>query len=605
MKAAVAVVAAVLFGMLAPAMAPATAGIVIACGTTITSDTTLSTDVGPCPLDGVIVGADNLTLDLNGHRIFGTAGTGDGGGVVVRQRQGVTVRNGTVSDFDGGVVIVGGSANTVSGITAVNNIGASAGHPPAPATNYSDGILIQASSGNRILGNHVENNGPLSGIGLIPGDSDHPSFPPGPVTNNLVQGNTVINNVACRLGPFCDNDGIRIEPGAGPGNRILRNTVTGNGLDGIALFNGVTRNIVAYNTVNNNGFQGAAPGDGLRIFGSDNVVKDNTANGNNAGGVSVGARTGGGTANPPNGRLNRLIGNRAAGNGVFDLWDSIADCDQNLWSHNQGVTVFPFCTLEKSVPPPADFTGDGRTDVSVYRPGSGAWFVQGGATLLWGTTGDIPVPADYDGDATTDIAVFRPSTGQWFINGINSVFWGTSGDIPVPADYDGDGDDDLAVFRPSTGVWFVEGGLAVAWGTAGDIPVPGDYDGDRSADVAVFRPSTGVWFVEGGPTLAWGTAGDIPVPGDYDGDGTTDPAVFRPSSGVWLVEGGPTAAFGTAGDIPVPGDYDRDGDTDFAVFRPATGVWFVQGGTTTAWGTAGDVPLPLPDAIRRFFFPPL
>jgi hypothetical protein len=95
------------------------------------------------------------------------------------------------------------------------------------------------------------------------------------------------------------------------------------------------------------------------------------------------------------------------------------------------------------------------------------------------------------------------------------------------------------------------------------------------------------------------------VPGDYDGDGDTDIAVFRPSAGVWFVQGGPTVAFGTNGDIPVPGDYDGDGDTDIAVFRPSAGVWFVMGGPTVAFGASGDVPLPLPDAIRRFFFPPL
>ena len=30
--------------------------------------------------------------------------------------------------------------------------------------------------------------------------------------------------------------------------------------------------------------------------------------------------------------------------------------------------------------------------------------------------GDQAVPGDYDGDNKTDIAIFRPSAGQWWIN---------------------------------------------------------------------------------------------------------------------------------------------------------------------------------------------
>ena len=114
-----------------------------------------------------------------------------------------------------------------------------------------------------------------------------------------------------------------------------------------------------------------------------------------------------------------------------------------------------------------------------------------------GGSADKP-PADFDGNGTTDISVFRPATGSWFVRNGTSAAWGTSGDIPVPADYDGNGTADIAVFRPSSGTWFVQNGIAAAWGTSGDIPVPGDYDGNGSADIAVFRPSSGTWFVRNG-----------------------------------------------------------------------------------------------------------
>jgi hypothetical protein len=277
----------------------------------------------------------------------------------------------------------------------------------------------------------------------------------------------------------------------------------------------------------------------------------------------------------------------------------------------------------------ADFDGDHRTDVSVFRPSGGSWFVHqssgGDTSQVYGAFGDIPVPADYDGDGKNDLAIFRPATGLWSIHNSTAapadtaLTYGINADVPVPADYDGDGKADVAVFRRSTGAWFIHqstngADVAVTFGVSEDIPVVGDYDGDGKTDIAVFRPSSGTWFVHkssGGDTaLAYGASTDAPVPGDYDGDGKTDIAIFRSSTGLWSIHnsGGSPAdtalTYGITGDVPVPGDYDGDGKADVGVFRPDYGGWYYRNSSTgtdvaLTFGVSGDGALPLPAAIRR------
>jgi hypothetical protein len=268
-----------------------------------------------------------------------------------------------------------------------------------------------------------------------------------------------------------------------------------------------------------------------------------------------------------------------------------------------------------------DYDGDGREDVSVFRPSNGIWYIlQSGtgsfSTAAFGQSGDLIAPADFDGDGKTDFCVFRPSNGVWYrLNSSNNAFsaaqFGANGDLPVAGDFDADGRADIAVFRPNSGVWYRSNSsnnqlVTIQFGTNGDKPQVGDFDGDGKTDIAVFRPTNGTWYLlrsTNGTLFStqFGMIGDVATTADYDGDGKADLAVFRPSNGVWYRLNSSnnqfiTRQFGQNGDIPAAADYDGDGKADIGVFRPSNGIWYLLGSTAdfTAqqFGTGGDVSTP-------------
>ncbi len=318
------------------------------------------------------------------------------------------------------------------------------------------------------------------------------------------------------------------------------------------------------------------------------------------------------TASSPAGAVYTHTFNQA---GTFNYF-----CSPHCFNAMTGVVVVNAVTVQHAVN--SDFDGDRKTDVSIFRPSDGGWYIlqstnNGFRSQAFGNSTDRRAPADYDGDGKTDVAVFRPSEGTFYIlqssnGGFRAVQFGTNGDVPMPGDYDNDGKADIAVFRPSGGAWYRLNSsngafVAVAWGASTDKPVLGDFDGDSKTDLAVFRPSEGSWYIlqssnNGFRGQQFGASVDTPVAADYDGDNKADVAVFRPEAGAWYISQSSNNAFrshqfGISTDRPVAADYDGDGKADVAVFRPAEGTFYILQSTNNGvrgqqWGTNGDLPAP-------------
>ncbi|HVE59696.1 MAG TPA: FG-GAP-like repeat-containing protein, partial [Pyrinomonadaceae bacterium] len=99
-----------------------------------------------------------------------------------------------------------------------------------------------------------------------------------------------------------------------------------------------------------------------------------------------------------------------------------------------------------------------QNDGKIVISGSAYWQGSGGPSYYFlarynGASANKS-PFDFDGDGKTDIGIFRPSVGEWWINRSSSgqtvaAQFGSSTDQPTPADFTGDGKADIAFWRPS------------------------------------------------------------------------------------------------------------------------------------------------------------
>jgi parallel beta-helix repeat protein len=264
----------------------------VSCGATITIDTKLTSDLVNCPNNGIVIGADNITLDLNGHTVSGDgtpfASCADGAVCDVgidntAGYRGVTIAGGGVRGFDVGIFVLGARENRIRGL--------------ASASNSSFGVIVGDSREIRIDHNSSVDDG-VSGIVVF--DS----------RECRLERNSVLGAHGYAMPVFGSRD-----------NRLVKNVLDGN--DHGILLDGSDDNVVAGNLISHSG------GSSIDIgHANDNQVKKNVLRDNGDGVILFEARG------------NEISDNSVTGTGFFGFPDTagfgvvLDGADNNLVQSN-------------------------------------------------------------------------------------------------------------------------------------------------------------------------------------------------------------------------------------------------------------------------------
>jgi parallel beta-helix repeat protein len=225
------------------------------CGQVLTGSITVGNDLLACAGDGLVIGAGGITVDLNGHVV---QGTGLGVGVRNPGHHDVTIRNGTIRNFDSGVLLQAGSRrNTVAGLSfdqtelaAVHLGDADANHVRDSHVSGFSGAAFHLTGGSS--SNFVGRNTVAAGNGeaiVVEGGSDH----------NRLEGNALSAS---------SDSGIRVDSSSN--TTIVGNTVAG-GSDAAIAMTGAPRSVIQSNDV-----QGVGDAAILLTDSTANVVRFNT-----------------------------------------------------------------------------------------------------------------------------------------------------------------------------------------------------------------------------------------------------------------------------------------------------------------------------------------
>ncbi len=270
----------------------------VACGAVLTHSVTLQHDLIDCPagLNGLVVAANGITIDLNGHTIDGVAGSLDG----IDNPNGhdrVTVRDGTIQQFDNGIEMVEASRIQLSRLTIRDNgnLGLNL-----------FGVTQSQVRRSRVL-NNDQGGASFAAAGVIESD------------RNRVEDNSFTDNGAANLasGLLLGGDANRVEENEVRGSAtgivvsadatntvVHRNRTHDNTVDGVLVEAGSTNTSLTRNRADDN------VDDGIHVDSPSATLARNRADDNGDLGIEAiaGVTDGGGNRAQGNGNVLQCVG---------------------------------------------------------------------------------------------------------------------------------------------------------------------------------------------------------------------------------------------------------------------------------------------------------
>jgi len=278
------------------------------CPQTVSGSVRLQTDLLCTNSSGLVVGADNTVIDLNGHDIVctgsGYQGSCQGGsveiGVDTNGYDGVNVFShvdgGTIDGFDRGVFVRELSDGATVKQVTVTGPALSAPPPYRPAV---FGVLVEGNhcAGGTVLigGNEVENH--TTGIRVnvascvnVSSNSVHDNSGGDPdvtlntgirirnSSENVIRGNVVTRNGSGVIAPPPPDSGISLDNALTTDNQVVGNEVNSNNGEGIATAEGASGNSITNNEMRfNTQFDAYSANNGSNSWNRNNRCRTQTS----------------------------------------------------------------------------------------------------------------------------------------------------------------------------------------------------------------------------------------------------------------------------------------------------------------------------------------